>query len=143
MTVMGRHMTLSEQYLIYILLSMYGYFAPVQPVLISLSVIIFIDLIMAIWAKIKIGKQGGWGKLLLTAARNMGVMVLIIVATFEYQKLSGNVISLISIAATAFALREIISIIQNAEIILGKSIFSVLLKKLGSINKDESDKKGN
>lgn len=131
--VLGRKMTLEDQFLVFIVAPICSYLMPVQPVLVSLGVIIFMDTILGIWAAKKSGEKivssRGW-----RVFQKICVMIVVIIGMHAYEDLSKGMIPAVTMAATGFALFEVLSILENAQRILGVPLFKFLIKKLDSKN---------
>lgn len=115
-----------------------GIFAPVHMVMFSAGFLIFADFVTGCWKSIKEGKKitsAGWRRTLT----KMGVYQVIIMSGFLAEVyLLGNAIPISKIAASAIGMTELLSIVENVEVIYGQPIFKKLIKKLGSVNDKEN-----
>lgn len=129
-------------YLKALAMAVWGFAAPVMPVIASLFILVFIDTFLGIWAAIKLKESliSGKGWRLIT---KLCIMSVTLVAMHNFELLSRNLIPAVSLVATALAIVEAKSILENAGIILGQPLFKYLITKLDSknIEKPKGEKK--
>lgn len=126
------HMQTVEVYLQGFLLAVAASFLPIWPVLSSLLILLFVDTVFGIWASIKTKKP-------LTSARGgriiskFFVWALTLYALYRYEQIN-HYVEAVKIAAGAIGFVEAMSILENANVILGQNIFSLLIGMISSKN---------
>lgn len=133
MVIAGRHMTLQEQIAAFVLAPVYAHLMPVQPVLISLGILIAVDTVLGMWASFKRGRAIVSGRF-WRVFQKTAVMILVVVGMQAYENLSKGMIPAVTLVSTAIAIAEALSILENAQVILGQPLFKFLMKKLDSKN---------
>jgi hypothetical protein len=108
--------------------------APIHPVLISVGVLVFADLVTGIWAALKDQDRVSSAKLRNTFSKlliyNIGVITAFIL---EVHLLDGAVPA-VKIVAGLIGTVEGLSVFENLNKISGNNLFKVLLARLGSSN---------
>lgn len=113
--------------------AVYGYIAPVVPVLMSLFILIGIDTFLGIWASIKIKRPLISGRAWRIAVK-LAVATTTILGMLAFEKISAGYIPAVTLVATTLAIVEVVSILENAGLILGQPLFKYIIKKLDSKN---------
>lgn len=115
-----------------------GVFAPVHMVMFAVGFLITVDLITGIWAA-KIKGQKITSAALRRTATKICIYQLVVMSGFLAEVyLVDKLFPISKIAASIIGITEMLSILENAEVIHGEPIFSKLIKKLGSDN-DKKD----
>lgn len=115
--------------------SIWVHLVPIYPALLSLFILIGIDTVTGIWASLKTGRSFISGRAWRIFSK-IFVMTLVMKAAYEFQSLGKGIweFSAVSAVGLAFAVVELISILENAGLILGQPMFAWLIKKLDSKN---------
>lgn len=107
---------------------------PIHSMLITVFVLIAADAITGLWAAIKRGEGIKSAGLRRTVTKGL-IYTLSVICAYICQKfLMGDVMPLASIAASAIGVVELKSILENADSIVGGSLFKSLIERLGSVN---------
>lgn len=115
-----------------------GIFAPVHMVMFAVGFLITADLITGVWAA-KIKGQKITSAALRRTATKICIYQLVIMSGFLAEVyLIDKLFPISKIAASIIGITEMLSILENAEVIHGEPIFKKLIKKLGSDN-DKKD----
>lgn len=116
------------------LLSSLATLAPIKPIMISVGILIFADLILGILASLKQNIPISSAALRRTVSK-MVVYHIAILSGFLVEKyLIGDLIPATKLIAGVIGMVELKSILENSDIINGSPIFIGLIKKLGSQN---------
>lgn len=130
-------------------LLMYSFFvavlaqlAPIAPLMWTVGLLIAVDTVFGIWAASRRAERltsNGLSRLIT----KMFVYQTVIITLYFYEKhITGDFLPVMRIAATMLSVVEVISILENAGIILGKPVFRTLINKLSSkSNKFEDSNK--
>lgn len=120
------------------LLSIIAVLAPIESIMLTTGVMIFIDLILGIIAAKKLGKLITSAALRRTVSK-MLVYQLTLISAFICEKyLLDGILPIVKLVAAVIGAVELKSVFENADIINGGSVFKDLIKQLGSVN-DKSD----
>lgn len=123
-----------KDYLMGLLISIAAIFAPVGPLIGVSFILILSDLITGLLASRKLkepidsaGMGRTFSKILVCAS---GICLCFLVEKFIIEEW----LPLSKLAAGAFTMKELKSILENLDILNGSSVFKTLIKKLGSVN---------
>lgn len=123
-----------------IALSVVAIFAPIHTVMGAAILLIFIDLILGVWAAYKRGEIITSAGLRRTVTKMVVYEVGVIAAFLGEHYLLSDAIPLVKLAGAAIALVEMKSIMESLNDINGSPIFSTLIIALGSKNDSEPPK---
>lgn len=114
---------------------------PIIPLMLTVGGLIFVDTIFGVWAANK-RKEPISSKGLSRLITKMLVYQIVIITLFFYEKhIVGDMLPVMKTAATMLSVVEVISILENAGIIIDKPVFKFLIDKLSSkSNKFEGKK---
>jgi len=125
-----------------LLVSTLAVFAPIKAVLITTMVLTMLDmgtgLAVAIKKKKRINSSGLRRTIVKVALYEVAVMCAFLVEKY----LIGESIPLVKILGGLIGLTELISILENVDIISGNKLFQVVIEKLQSQSKKLPDKIG-
>jgi hypothetical protein len=121
-------------YLKALALSAIAILAPVHAIMIASGVLIVLDLILGLLAALKQGQLITSAALRRTLSKIITYQVAIITGFLVEKYLVSDLIPITKLVASVIGLVEMKSILENADIINGESIFGSVLKKLGSEN---------
>lgn len=125
-----------------LLVGIYVQIAPIVPLMLTVGLLITVDTCFGIWAAIKRGEQFTSNGLSRLTVKMCVYQVTIITLYFYEKHITGDFLPVMRIAATMLSVVEVISILENAGIILGKPVFRTLINKLSSkSNKFEDSNK--
>lgn len=110
------------------------FLAPIHTVMIACGALIVIDLITGVWAAKKRGEAISSAALRRTVSKILAYEIAIISGYILQKYLMDDIIPVMKLAASAIGLVETISVLENVNSITGSSIFTALIKKLGSQN---------
>jgi hypothetical protein len=105
--------------------------APIHPMLVSVGVIVFADLITGIWAAKKRGESVQSAKLRNTVTKFLIYNVAVITGFVFEKYLIAGAVPAAQIIAGAIGLAEVKSVLENASVISGQDLFKMLI---GSTN---------
>ncbi|AHZ84635.1 hypothetical protein Bb109J_c1945 [Bdellovibrio bacteriovorus] len=109
--------------------------APIVPLMVTVGGLILVDTLFGVWAAKKRGdalSSNGLSRLLT----KMCVYQIVVVTLFFFEKhITGDVLPVMKIAASMMSVVEVISILENAGIIIEKPVFRYLIEKLSSKSK--------
>jgi phage-related holin len=116
-----------------------GIFAPVHAVMFSVGFLIVVDLISGVWAA-KIANKKITSAGIRRTVTKLCVYQIVIMSGFLVEVyMLDKLIPVSKIAASIIGITELMSILENAEVIHGEPIFKKLIKKLGSDNDKDKD----
>ena len=117
------------------ILSVWAHILPVAPVLLSLFILIGLDTFLGIWASIKLGRKLISGRSWRIFTK-IFVMTAVMVAADKFHGIAKNIweFDAISLIGLTFAIVEIVSILENASVILEKPLFKWVVEKFDSKN---------
>lgn len=114
--------------------------APIIPLMLTVAGLISVDTIFGICAAKKRNERFS-SKGLSRLSVKMGVYQTVIVTLFFYEKhIVGDLLPVMKTAATMLSVVEVISILENAGIIIDKPVFKFLIDKLSSKSNKFGDK---
>lgn len=125
-----------KSYFTSFLLSVMAIFAPIQTVLITVGVLIFIDLIFGIMAARKRKEQITSSALRRTVTKMFVYQVTIMTAYLGEIYLLGGLIPVVKMVAGVIGVVEIKSLLENSSELTGLD-FKAIIKILGSKNDQE------
>jgi hypothetical protein len=115
-------------------ISIVAIFAPIHAMIITIHALIAADTVTGIWAALKRGEKLSSAGLRRTVTKAL-VYTLSVICAYACQKyLISDLMPLANIAAGAIGVVELKSILENADSIVGGSLFKSLIEKLGSVN---------
>jgi len=125
-----------DKWFVPLLLSAVAVLAPIHSLIVAVGVLVFGDAVLAVWAAIKTGKPVTSARLMDSVVK-MFVYSATVVLTFvvETYMLHGF-IPIVKMISCAIGFVEIVSILENAGLILGQPVFKVVINKLGSKNRN-------
>jgi hypothetical protein len=126
-----------KQVIIKLVLSIVALLAPIHAVMLTVGVLIFVDLVLGIWAAIKRKEEIKSSVMRRTISKILIYQLVVISAFLCETYLFGGLIPACKLAASVIGLVELKSILENADSINGEPIFKKLVKKLGSDNDKE------
>lgn len=112
--------------------------APIHAMLITVHVLIATDAVTGVWAALKRDEKISSAGLRRTITKTFVYMMSIICAYLCETHLIKGILPLANIAAGAIGVVELKSILENADKIMGGSLFKSLIEKLGSVNDKKS-----
>jgi phage-related holin len=136
--ILGYRRIVLENFLKVTFLGILAVLAPIQAVMISVGFLIFADLITGILAAKKTGKKITSAGIRRTVSK-MLVFQIAVISGFVVEIYIGVPLPVAKIVASAIALSELVSVLENVQKITGENVFAKVIKKLGSDN----DKKDN
>lgn len=116
------------------MLSVFSVFLPIKPVLITVGVLIFADLIFGLAAAHKQQHQITSAALRRTVTKSVVYLSAVMLGYICEHFLLGDLVAVSKIIAGTIGLVEMKSILENADIINGGSLFKAIVAKLGSEN---------
>lgn len=115
-------------------LSILAVFAPIKTLMVAVGFLIVMDTIMGIWAAKRRKKKITSAKLRSTISKAV-IYQFCIVSGFVLEKyIIDGAVPIAKIIAGAVGTVEIKSLLENANFILGGSVFNEIKNKLGSTN---------
>lgn len=111
-----------------------SFLAPIHTVMLACGSLIVIDLITGVWAAKKRGETINSAALRRTVSKILAYEIAIISGYILQKYLLEDILPVMKLAASAIGLVETISVLENVNSITGSSIFTALIKKLGSQN---------
>ena len=124
-----------QDYIKYLLISVLGILAPIKGILIGVGVLVFFDMITAIYAAKKTGDDITSRKL----SKTIGKLVLYNIAVltgFIFEKLLGDFIPVIKIISSVLIMTELFSIFENFYKATGINIIQKLKEAFKREDKD-------
>lgn len=114
--------------------------SPIIPLMMTVGGLIVVDTVFGIWAAKKRGVEFSSNGLSRLATK-MCVYQIVVVTLFFFEKhITGDLLPVMKIAASMLSVVEVISILENAGIIIEKPVFRFLIEKLSSKSKKFEDK---
>lgn len=123
-----------KQYIINLLLSVVAVFAPAKAMILSSGALIMFDLITGIMASRKQGIPITSSGLRRTVSKMLVYEISIILAFITQKYLTGDSVPVANIAAGFVGITELVSCMENLNVLSGNNLLKVLLDKLGSVN---------
>lgn len=115
-----------------IIVSAFTYLEPILPMVLSVYFLLFADTILGTWAAYKRGEKIS-SKGLTRMVAKIAVYSLVIFTLFNIDKhILFNNLHSVKVAAMSLAIVEVVSLLENAGIILDKPVFKFLIDKLMS-----------
>lgn len=119
---------------------------PIIPLMLTVGMLIVVDTIFGVCSAIKRKERITSNGLSRLAVKLFVYQTVIVTLFFFEQHIVGELMPVMKTAATMLSILEVISILENAEIIVEKPVFRFLIDKLSSksnkFSKDENRKKG-
>lgn len=128
------------EYLKALFIATLAVFAPIQASLVTVVVLIFADLITGIWAAYKRDEQITSSGLRRTISKLILFEAGLALGFLAETYLLYGTLPLAKLIAGMIAMTELKSISENTDDILGESLFTVLMHKLGSDNEAKKSK---
>lgn len=124
-----------------LLVSTISVLTPIIPLMLTVGGLICVDTLFGIWAAKKRKEKFSSNGLSRLIAK-MCVYQTVIVTLFFYERhIVGDLLPVMKVATTTMSVVEVISILENAGIIIDKPVFRFLIDKLSSkSNKFEGKK---
>lgn len=116
------------------LASLVAVFAPVHAIMLTVGFLIVADLITGVWAAKVKGEKISSAAFRRTATKIFLYQLVIMTGFLTEIYLIDKLFPISKIAASIIGLTELLSILENAEVIHGQPIFKKLISKLGSDN---------
>lgn len=117
-----------------LLLSVIAVLTPIKAIMIVTGILIFVDLILGIWAAIKRSEQIKSSAMRRTISKMVVYQIAVITGFLCETYLLNGVIPVSKLVAAAIGMVEIKSIFENCNSILGYDLFKQVIQKLGSDN---------
>lgn len=124
-----------EKFLLPLALAGLAALAPIHALIVTTGFLIFSDTFLGVWAAMKRGEKISSGRL-RDMVTKMLVYQTVIITGFFVQTHMVPEIPFTKLAAAAIAFVEIKSLYENASVILGKPLFSEIIDRLGSKNRN-------
>lgn len=113
-----------------------GIIAPVQPLLLTVGALLFLDLFTALWYVIR--QRGIKGitsaGLSRTMAKALFYSMIIVIGYYMEKNMLNFLVSISKISATYIALIEFKSLLENIDLVLKVNLADVIINKLSSKN---------
>lgn len=119
----------------------FAFTAPLQPILLTVFIMVFADTSTAVWAAIRNDTPVTSSGLRRTLSKLAIYSLLIVTAFLIDQNILGQFAYLTKVVSGYIGIVEFTSIVENSNKILGQNIFHMLIKKLGSHNDKEGNQK--
>jgi phage-related holin len=114
--------------------SLVAVFTPVHAIMLTVGFLIVFDLITGVWAA-KVRKEKISSAAFRRTATKLAIYQIVIMTGFLTEiHLIDGLFPVSKIAASIIGLTELLSILENSEVIHGEPIFKKLINKLGSDN---------
>lgn len=117
-----------------LLISISAVFAPIHAMLITVGVLIGSDLILGMVVAYKANEAITSAALRRTISKSVIYLMAVCLGFLVEHYLMGDVLAVSKLIAGTIGLVEMKSILENADIINGGSVFKALIAKLGSEN---------
>ena len=127
---------IKEKILVPLALASLAFLAPIHTLLIVVGVLIIGDMILGVWAAVKRGEAIRSARLRDTVSKMFIYHLVLVLGYLVETVLIDELVPIVKISAAAIGFVEIKSVFENAGIIIGRPIFSSLISKLGSKNRD-------
>lgn len=111
-------------------------FAPIKPIIITMIVLVFVDLITGVLAARKRGEKINSAGIRRTVVKLTLYLTAICIGYLVEKYMLSDYLAVSKIAAGLIGLVETKSLFENIDILNGEPIFKSLIKKLGSVNDD-------
>jgi hypothetical protein len=108
--------------------------APIKAILITVGILIFADLLTGMWAAVKRKEPISSAAMRRTVSKMLVYHLCIISGFLVETFLLAEIIPVTKLIAGVIGLIELKSLLENANIILGKDLFKEVLARLGSKN---------
>jgi sugar phosphate permease len=108
--------------------------APIQMVLITVGVLVFIDMITGMWAASKRGENINSAAMRRTISKMLIYQLTVISGFLLETYILNGLLPVTKIVAGVVGMVEFKSILENASTVAGEDIVSLILEKLGSSN---------
>jgi sugar phosphate permease len=122
--------------------------APAKALLLSVGFLIIADLITGIWAAYKRGEKIKSSRIRDSVSKILIYQIAVISAFLVETYMLDSIFPVSKIVAAVIGIVELTSILENANVILGKDLFKEVISKIGSYNShdrniqdSESDKR--
>lgn len=116
-------------------LSTLAVLAPIHPILITVGCLIAVDTVLGVWASKKRGERISSARAGRVVSKVFVYELVLIILFMVETNVWGKWLPAVQIAAGAICVVEVISLLENAGIILDKPVFKFLIDKLGSKSK--------
>lgn len=126
-----------KEFFLKLALAFIAMLAPIHAVIVTVFVLVLADLATGIWASTKEGQKISSAKLRDTVTKLLIYQTVIITGFLVETYLISGVIPVVKLAGAVIGMVELKSLIENADRILGRSLFKDLIEKLGSKNKSD------
>ncbi len=127
-----KEMPATEKWLALFVITVSSIVSPVLGLLVTVGFLVVVDCILGIWASLKQGQKFTKNKFTQTIAK-MFVYHTVLVLGFHVQHfMLFDFVPLTKVAATMIGLAEMISVYENASVILEKPVFKGLISMLAS-----------
>lgn len=117
-----------------LLLATLAVFAPAQPLLITVGILILADLITGMMAARKRGEAITSAAMRRSVTKLFIYNVVILTGLLMEKYVLRDIIPVMKLCGSVIGLVEFKSLLENCESILGEKIFEAILKRLGSKN---------
>jgi hypothetical protein len=114
--------------------SVLAVFAPIQMVIITTGVLVFVDLVTGLLAARKRGEKINSGGLRRTVTKTLVYLSAVCVGFLVEKYMLNDFISVSKIVSGLIGAVECKSILENLDSINGSSVFKAAIEKLGSVN---------
>ena len=117
---------------------------PIIPLMLTVGMLIVVDTVFGVWSAIKRKQRITSNGLSRLAVKLFVYQTIIVTLFFFEQHIVGDLMPIMKTAATMLSVVEVISILENAGIIIEKPVFRYLIDKLSSkSNKFSEDENKN
>lgn len=123
-----------------LILSIFGVFAPIKGIIITVGIVIVVDLITGILAARKRGEKITSAAIRRTVSKILIYQTAILTGFLIETYLTQDLVPITKIVASIIGIVEGKSVFENLNAVSDNKLFSEVLKKLGSIN-DKEEKK--
>lgn len=123
-----------------ILLTILAILAPIHPIMFATTVLVGLDTITGIWAALKKKKKIRSAKLREVISKTIVYQTAIICSFVVETYMHFDLVPVVKITAAAIGMVELLSVMENINIILDKNVFKMVIEKLGSSNLSQEEK---
>ena len=123
-----------------LILSIFGVFAPIKGIIITVGIVIVVDLITGILAARKRGEKITSSAIRRTVSKILIYQTAILTGFLIETYLTQDLVPITKIVASIIGIVEGKSVFENLNAVSDNKLFSEVLKKLGSVN-DKEEKK--
>lgn len=123
-----------KQFFINLGLTLLGILSPIKPLMITVGVLIFMDLITGIWAARKRGEAITSAAMRRTISKMLIYQICLISGFLVEKYLLEGLIPASKLIASVMGVVELKSVLENANTITGMNLFKELIGRLGSKN---------